>query len=263
MKPARIAFVGKGGAGKSVIAGTFARLLGRRGVPVLAVDSDPMPGLGFSVGLPGVATPLPDDALEDGEPAADGRPGPPRLRLHPVEAAERYAAAAPDGVRFLQFGKLRGHVSELRRSQVVFHLIVDGIRSEQWHVVGDLPGGTRQPFFGWGDFADTIVVVAEPTSASLLTARRLAHLATSDEPPGRLVVVANKVRDGADVGLVAVGTGLDVIGAVPADTAVRKADRTGQAVLDLAPDCDAVRAVQELVARLVPEALMAAPHPNS
>lgn len=38
----RVAFVGKGGAGKSSIAGTFARLLAVTGQPVLALDSDPM-----------------------------------------------------------------------------------------------------------------------------------------------------------------------------------------------------------------------------
>ena len=41
----RLAFVGKGGAGKSTLAGTFARLLGRAGEPVLALDSDPLPGM--------------------------------------------------------------------------------------------------------------------------------------------------------------------------------------------------------------------------
>ncbi len=251
MTPARIAFIGKGGAGKSVIAGTFARLLGRQGTPVLAVDSDPMPGLGFSLGVPGVDAPLPDDALEDDAPGPDGRPQPARLRLPPVEATERYAAAAPDGVRFLQFGKLRGHVRELQRSQQVFRRIIDGMRSEGWHVIGDLPGGTRQPFFGWGDFADTVVVVAEPTAASLLTARRLANLTRSDAAPARLVVVANKVRRAAEVDRVADRSGLEVVGAVPDDPAVRAADRAGRALLDVGADSDAVRAIADLVAHLV------------
>ena len=56
----KVVFVGKGGAGKSVIAGTFARALARRGTPVLAVDSDPLPGLAFSLGLESYESPLPD-----------------------------------------------------------------------------------------------------------------------------------------------------------------------------------------------------------
>jgi CO dehydrogenase maturation factor len=43
----RVAVVGKGGAGKSLIAGTLAR----RGHHVLALDVDTLPGLALSLGL--------------------------------------------------------------------------------------------------------------------------------------------------------------------------------------------------------------------
>jgi len=71
----RVAFVGKGGAGKSSLAGTFARVLTETGDRVLALDSDLMPGLAFSLGVPHVDTGLPDDVVE--EDVVDGR----RFRL--------------------------------------------------------------------------------------------------------------------------------------------------------------------------------------
>ena len=74
----RVAFVGKGGAGKSTIAATFARLLARRGEPVLALDSDPMPGLAYSLGVAVDDCPIPDDVVVaggDGEPRWVLRPG--------------------------------------------------------------------------------------------------------------------------------------------------------------------------------------------
>ena len=74
----RVAFVGKGGVGKSMIAGTFARLLARRGEMVLAVDTDPMPGLNFMLGLPVVDVAIPDDAVVEGLPGQERfvlRPG--------------------------------------------------------------------------------------------------------------------------------------------------------------------------------------------
>jgi CO dehydrogenase maturation factor len=63
----RIAVVGKGGAGKSVVAGTMARLLARRGDKVLALDSDPIPGLAISLGLGSLTTPMLQDAVEKDE----------------------------------------------------------------------------------------------------------------------------------------------------------------------------------------------------
>ena len=47
----KIAITGKGGVGKTTIAGTLARLLGRQGMPVLAIDGDSNPNLAVTLGL--------------------------------------------------------------------------------------------------------------------------------------------------------------------------------------------------------------------
>jgi CO dehydrogenase maturation factor len=249
----RLAFVGKGGAGKSAIAGTFVRSMAQRGREVLAVDSDPMPGLALSLGLPSIDAGIPDDATEESPEGSEG----PRYRLRAgldaMAAVDEYAAVGPDGVRFLQFGKLRGHVSSSMRSQLAFRQIVGELPDDRWNVIGDLPGGTRQPFFGWGRFAHTVVIVAEPTAASLLSARRLTRLALDRAAPERLVAVANKVRSAGDADMVADRTGLEVIGSVPWDLAFADAEQRGLAPIDGAPDCPAVRAVRSLVEQLLGE----------
>lgn len=247
----RVAFVGKGGVGKSAIAGTFARALARRGAEVLALDSDPMPGMAFSLGLENSDAPLPDDAVEE---RGEGEAGPRyRLRkgLTAAEAVERYAAVAPDGVRFLQFGKHRGQVGPLIRSQFAYRQIVRELPAGRWSLVGDLPGGTRQAFSGWGGYAETILVVVEPTAKSLLTGRRLARLALVEEGrPERVLAVANKVRDDGDIELVARRTGLEVVGSIGWDEELADAERNGRAPIDAAPESPAVRAVESLVDQL-------------
>ncbi|MGH9076904.1 MAG: hypothetical protein ACRDY0_05530 [Acidimicrobiales bacterium] len=246
----RVAFVGKGGAGKSAIAGTFARLLARRGGHVLAVDSDPMPGMAFSIGMDRSDAGIPDDAVVERAEGEDG----PRFRLRPglsaADAIEAYAATGPDGVRFLQFGKLRGRPGDLFRSQMAFHQIRQELPSTQWDVVGDLPGGTRQAFTGWGNFAETILVVVEPTAKSLLSGRRLARMATRAESPQRVVAVASKVTEDGDAGWIAEGTGLEVVAVVPWDEALAGAERRGRPPLDDAPGSAAVVAVAALLERL-------------
>ncbi|HET7487281.1 MAG TPA: ArsA-related P-loop ATPase [Acidimicrobiales bacterium] len=249
----RIAFVGKGGVGKSAIAGTFCRALARQGHPVLALDSDPLPGLAYSLGLPIDDAPIPEDAIEE---RAEGEQGP-RFRLRTgltaSEAVDRYAVTAPDGVRFLQFGKHRGQTRALFKSQFVWRQIVRELPDGRWNVVGDLPGGTRQPFNGWGDYARLVLVVVEPTAKSLLTARRLARLALDENHPRRIVAVANKVREDGDVETVARRTGLEVVGAVPWDEALAEAEQKMAAPIDMAPDSEAVRAVESLVEQLSEE----------
>src|SRR5947209_18036319 len=51
----RLAVVGKGGAGKTLLSGTLARLLARRGRRVLAADLDTNPGLTYTLGKIGRA----------------------------------------------------------------------------------------------------------------------------------------------------------------------------------------------------------------
>ena len=252
----RVAFVGKGGAGKSAIAGTFCRFLARRGEPVLAIDSDPLPGLALSLGLKiDDDVRIPDDVVVERK---EGELGP-RYRLMPglgaVEAVERFSVTAPDGVRFLQFGKIGLHPEvgqSLFRSQLAFRQITRELPDDRWSVVGDLPGGTRQPFTGWGTFAKTVLIVVEPSAAGLLSARRLARMANMEHNP-RVVAVANKVREPEDVDLVTARTGLEVIGAVPWDEAFADAERKRRAPIDEAPASEAVRAVDCLVDRLLEE----------
>ena len=249
----RIAFVGKGGVGKSAIAGTFARALARRGEPVLAIDSDPLPGLAFSLGLEISDAPLPDEAVEERKEGEEG----PRFRLATgltaADAVERYAVTAPDGVRFLQFGKHRGNTRALFRSQFAFRQIIRDLPDDRWNVIGDLPGGTRQAFSGWGDYARTVLIVVEPTAKSLLTARRLSRLALDEAHPRRLVAVANKVREAGDADTIADRTGLDVVASIPWDEALAEAEQRRAAPIDLAPDSPAVQAVESLVDQMSEE----------
>lgn len=245
----RVAFVGKGGSGKSTAVGTVARVLAAAGEPTLVLDSDVMPGLAGALGMEATEVGIPEDATVPGGP--DG----PRFRLRDglsaEEAVEAYASRGPDDVRLLQLGKLRDEGPwTLGPSRSAFHQIARELAErDDRHLIGDLPGGTRQPFFGWGGFADTLVVVVEPTVKSFVTARRLRRLGTVDGEP-RLVVLANKVVTADDESRIADETGLEVLAAVPQDAAVRDADRAGAALVDHAPDAPATAALRSFVAAL-------------
>lgn len=243
----RVAFVGKGGSGKSTAVGTFARLLARSGDRTLVVDSDVMPGLAAAMGVAGSDAAIPDEAVAA---ADDGDEGPPfRLRdgLTADAAVEAYAFRGPDGVRLLQMGKLRTEgVWTLRASQHAYRQIIRELPYEGWHVIGDLPAGTRQPFFGWAGFADVVIAVVEPTVKSFMTVRRLRRLQEPDGAP-RMVALANKVRSEDDLTSITEASGLPVVGSIPYDDAVRDADRAGVALVDHAPDSPAVAAISSLV----------------
>jgi CO dehydrogenase maturation factor len=254
----RVAVVGKGGAGKSVIAGTLARLLGRSGQRVLALDSDMQPGLAISLGVEQLEEPMLAGAAERDD---DGRW---RLRrgIGPVRAVRDFSVAAPDGVRLLQAGKvgperLAPILGSVNAYYAVIHRLAGAKTFREWAIVGDLPAGPRQSAFGWAPFARTFLVVTEPTWQSALTARRLVRVARAVMPGAGIVLMANKVAGRADVRCVAERVGLPVAAAVPADPAVREAERRGAAPLDAAPGSPALTAIARLAEALSASTLTA------
>lgn len=104
----RVAIAGKGGSGKTTIAGTLARLLAARGRRVLAVDGDTNPNLSQVLGLPPEAavelTALPGDLLERIEDAHTG----PRtvLRLPVQEVLARYGLDIDLNIRLVVMGRV-------------------------------------------------------------------------------------------------------------------------------------------------------------
>lgn len=241
-----IGVAGKGGSGKSVLSGTLARVLARRGHRVLAIDSDPMPGLAHSLGVPEPDGPLLMQAAEKPEK------GPWRLKagVGPVTAVRRFTSPAPDGVRMLQLGKAGNDgLAPVNGSVNAFLAIVRRMHEApslyDWAIVGDLPAGPRHLAAGFSPYARTYVVVVEPTSQSAMTGRRVARIARG--PLGADVIfVASKVTDAEDRRRVERLLGEPVELEIPADEAVGDAERRLLAVIDAAPDAPVVRAVERL-----------------
>jgi CO dehydrogenase maturation factor len=95
---------------------------------------------------------------------------------------------------------------------------------------------------------DVAVIVAQPTAKSIEVARRAVRTASTR---ARVVLVANRVREDADVELIRAGAAFEgEVVVVPDDPAVARADEEGVAPIDAAPNAPAVRALAEL-ARLV------------
>ena len=92
---------------------------------------------------------------------------------------------------------------------------------------------------------DTVLIVVEPTPKSLEVGSRAMALA-AEKSVSRVVVIANRVRNDADLEIVRAAFPDCEVVAVPDDPKIVEADRKGIAPIDLAPDAPAVVALVAL-----------------
>lgn len=242
----RVAVIGKGGSGKSLIAGTLARTLARDDDRVLAVDLDFMPGISMSLGIPGseeaMFAPM---AERDGNSAWGWRA---RMVPQLAQMVLNHSAIGPDGVRMLQIGKVATLPTDekLTASLGACYSVLRRLSHDRslagWALVCDHPAGMTQSFGAWVAYARTFVVVVEPAAQSIVTACRLSALRTS----APVLFVGNKIAGAGDVEYIQSSLGEPLFGAVPEDPAVTAANRAGAALIDYAPDSPALLAVRQI-----------------
>lgn len=243
----KIVITGKGGVGKTTIAGTLSRLLARRHHTVVAVDCDPAPNLGVTLGLPPrEVEALP--AILNGLVAAGHTHHDPRP--HPEELLARFGAPTPDGVTLVATGRVERLPGTCTccGSHSATRSFFGDLPAADRVVVADLEAGLNDLMWAHPKESDTLVVVADPGRAAVEIARRACHLGGLMGVQ-RVLAVANQAADG-DETVLAEATGAPVH-LVPADPAVSRAGGRGVSPLDRGPTGPAVAAIGVLADRLV------------
>lgn len=230
----RIALAGKGGAGKTTIAATLARLLVAQ-MPVVAVDADSNPNLATALGI-----------RNGGQSQADGLPhrlvsrrqGGPAL-TEPLDAVlADHAVATADGVRLVLMGS-PAHAGEgclCSAHATISALLADLGDHPEVAAVIDMEASPEHLSRGTARNVDSLLLITEPYYRSLEAARRLADLAR-ELPIAGIGVVANKVRTPDDLAAISEFChrhDLSLVAAVPRSEAVVDADVARIPLLDQA-----------------------------
>jgi CO dehydrogenase maturation factor len=247
----RLALAGKGGAGKTTISATLARLAAQSGSPVVAIDADANPNLSFALGIP--------PAL-----AAQVRPVPPAMvsrriggtgLTEPVEAVlDRFAVTGPDGVRLVGMGA-PAHADEgcLCSAHAVVSSLLEDLGGPERVVVVDMEASPEHLSRGTVRHVDVVCLVAEPYYRSLETVRRMAAL-VAELPVQRVAVVANKVRNSDDEAALTEFCdrhGYELAGVIPWSEEVVAADRRRIPIVDWPAAEPVVSAVRAVATRLL------------
>jgi CO dehydrogenase maturation factor len=253
----KIALVGKGGSGKTTLAGTLARVLARRQHRVLAIDGDPNPNLALTLGMARADADrirsIPSSLVES--VTAPSGQATLRLTMERDRVLGEYAAQAPDGVQLIVMGK-PADGSAGSGCMCASHRAVRGLIAEMTdagdHTITDMEAGLEHLKRGTARNVEAMLIVAEPYYRSLEAASRTFSLANELKIP-HVYAVANKVRGDAD--REAIDTycrqhGMPMIGVVPFEEGFVAAEQAGEAPADFADGSAGLRAIEAVADRL-------------
>jgi len=258
----KIAVAGKGGVGKTTIAGTLARLFAREakeGETVVAVDADPAMNLKFALGVK--ENPAPISELKDlifertaagasasasgsgsGSASVSGSAsaawtGVYRLNPKVSDIIERYGAKGPDGVTLLVMGTVvQGGTGCVCPENAFLRALLRHLlfKERESTVVLDMEAGVEHLGRGTAKGVDLMLAVVEPGMRSVETVDRIKKLA-EDIGIKKVVAVLNKVTDSGAVEKVEAKLrefGIPLLETIPYEQALVKADLEGTAPLD-------------------------------
>lgn len=245
----KIAVAGKGGSGKSTVAGALIRHLACRGHAVVAMDADPNPNLGISIGVA-------RETVESMEPILNALLDAGYTHNDPQPPAEdllaRFGIAAMEGIVLVSTGKVERPSSACLccGSHMVTRQFFGELSSEHRVVVADLEAGLNDLIWAHPGSQDTVLAISDGSAKSVEIARRACRLA-EEMGVTRIVGVANR-NMGTDALRLPDELGIAEVVAIPEDPAILASDHLGVAAFDANRHSPAMEAVGRLATRLVP-----------
>lgn len=217
----KVAFVGKGGSGKTTLAALLARHLVRSGAPVLAIDADINQHLAGALGMSedeaaaipamGAHLALIKDHLSGTNPRI--RSSASMVKTTPPGSGSRLVRVTGSnpvferlgrqvaGLRLLATGPFSDddlgvacYHSKVGAAELLLNHMVDGPRE---YVVVDMTAGADAFASGMFTRFDLMVLVAEPTLRSVSVLRQYRHYARDHDVA--IAVVGNKVHAQEDI----------------------------------------------------------------
>jgi len=249
----KIAVSGKGGVGKTLIAGGLAYSFASKGLKTIAIDADPSPNLALTLGLPLEEArnilPISENKELIQSKTSTGYSGVYRLSFTVNDIVRDFSVKTPFGVNLIVMGTVRsvGSGCTCPANTVVRALLRHLVVERNEAVILDMEAGVEHLGRGTAQHVDTMLVVADANMKALETAKHIHNLATNAGIK-QVFLVGNKIGNQIQKETVeefAEKNGLTTLDLVPFDQTVVEAEMRGETPLTY-KESAAVRVIQNL-----------------
>ncbi|OGW43728.1 MAG: carbon monoxide dehydrogenase [Nitrospirae bacterium RBG_13_41_22] len=239
-----IALAGKGGTGKTTIAGLTVRyIIARKKMPVLAVDADSNSCLNEALGVDVHATigKLREESLQTIRSGAD-RPG--GMSMEQIfDYQVQQSLIESKGFDLMVMGRSEGPGCYCAANNII-RKYTDKLSETYPYVVIDNEAGMEHLSRRTTHKVNLLLIVSDPSVRGIQTAKRINGLIDELQLEiDRRVVIINRVSgtEGADLKNLAEEAGLQVVGFIPQDEEIFTFDLQGKPIFQLPDNSMAVK----------------------
>jgi len=253
----KIAVSGKGGVGKTLIAGGLAYFFTNKGLKTMAIDADPSPNLALTLGLPleeaHRIVPISGNKELIESKTSTGYSGVFRLSFTVDDVVREYSVQTPFGVNLIVMGTVRsmGSGCTCPANAVVRALLRHLVVERNEVVVLDMEAGVEHMGRGTAKHVDIMLIVVDANMKALGTAKHIHDLAIAAGIK-QVFLVGNKIANEIQKEAIkdfAESNGLTILDFVPFDEKVMEAEMRGETPLKY-KESDSVRAIEKLCEKL-------------
>jgi len=256
----KVAISGKGGVGKTLVAGTIARLFAKDGFNVLAIDNDSAMNLSYTLGIEeeikSKIVPISEmkGMIEERTSVKGASGGVYNINPEVSDIPDRFKVTGPDNLQLLVLGGIEEPASgclcpenALIRS-LLYNLLVK--RNEV--IVVDFEAGLEHLGRGTAKGIDVMLVVTEPSQKSLDLCSKIIDL-SKKLGVINVFLIANKIFDDSQLSAIndRIKTWeIPLYHSIPFDLEIGKADLKGISPLDYNNKSEAIQSIQKLFDKL-------------
>jgi CO dehydrogenase maturation factor len=196
----KIAVCGKGGVGKTLIAGGLAYSFAKEGLKTIAIDADPSPNLALTLGMsPEEASkilPISENKELIESKTATDYSGVYKLSFTVDDIVRKYSVQTPFSVNLIVMGTVKsmGSGCTCPANAVVRSLLRHLVVERDEAVILDMEAGVEHMGRGTAKHVDTLLIVADANVKALETAKRIRNLASKTDIK-QIFLIANKIAN--------------------------------------------------------------------
>lgn len=253
----KIAVSGKGGVGKTLIAGALAYFLANKRLKTIAIDADPSPNLALTLGLSRdearrIAPISENKELIESKTSTEYS-GVFRLSFTVDDVVRDFAVKTPFDVNLIVMGTVKsmGSGCTCPANAVIRALLRHLVVERDEAVVLDMEAGVEHIGRGTAKHVDVMLIVADANMKALETAKHIHELAAKAGMK-QIFLVGNKIGNETQKEAMrnfAKENSLNILDFVPFDQKVVEAEMKGETPLKYGKS-EAMRTIENLCVKL-------------